>query len=65
MEPKGFKRRVLYLYLRDLQACSEDKIFTTVLMGDCMIRQIQGRKFGRNIGHRVVVKSFSGATTTI
>ena len=28
-----------------------------------MIRQIQGRRLGRKVGHRVVVKSFPGATT--
>ena len=40
-----------------------DKSFTTVLVGDSMIRQIQGRRLGREVGHRVVVKSFPGATT--
>lgn len=42
---------------------SADKSFTTVLVGDSMIKQIQGRRLGRKVGHRVVVKSFSGATT--
>lgn len=40
-----------------------DKSFTTVLVGDSMIKQIQGRRLGREVGHRVVVKSFPGATT--
>lgn len=40
-----------------------DKSFTTVLVGDSMIKQIQGRSLGRKVGHRVVVKSFPGATT--
>ena len=40
-----------------------DKSFTTVLVGDSMVKQIQGRRPGREVGHRVVVKSFPGATT--
>ena len=35
-----------------------DKTFTTVLVGDSIIKQIQGRQLGRKVGHRVVVKSF-------
>lgn len=35
---------------------------TTVVIGDSMIKQIHGWKLGRKVGHRVVVKSFSGAT---
>ena len=38
--------------------------FTTVLVGDSIIKQIQGWKLGKKVGHRVVVKSFSGATTS-
>jgi len=38
-----------------------DKSFTTVLVGDSMIKQIQGRRLGRNVGHRVVVKSLPNA----
>ena len=37
--------------------------FTTVLVGDSIIKQIQGWKLGKKVGHRVVVKSFAGATT--
>lgn len=37
---------------------------TTVILGDSMIRRIQGWRLGRKVGHRVVVKPFSGATTT-
>ena len=40
-----------------------DMSFTTVLVGDSMIKQIQGRRFGKKVGHRVVVKSFPGANT--
>lgn len=35
---------------------------TTVVIGDSMINQIHGWKLGKKVGHRVVVKSFSGAT---
>ena len=37
--------------------------FTTLLIGDSMIQNIQEKKLGKAAGHRVVVKSFSGATT--
>ena len=40
-----------------------DKTFTTVLVGDSIIKQIQGQQLGRKVGHRVVVKSFPGAST--
>ena len=36
---------------------------TTLLIGDSMIKNIQGTRLGKAVGHRVVVKSFSGATT--
>ena len=36
---------------------------TTLLIGDSMIKNIQGTHLGNAVGHRVVVKSFSGATT--
>jgi len=36
---------------------------TTLLIGDSMIKNIQGTHLGKAVGHRVVVKSFSGATT--
>ena len=36
---------------------------TTLLIGDSMVQNIQGRKQGKAVGHRVVVKSFSGANT--
>ena len=35
---------------------------TTVLIGDSMVKKIHGWKLGKKVGHRVVVKSFSGAT---
>lgn len=35
-----------------------------MLVGDSIIKQIQGWKLGKKVGHRVVVKSFSGATTS-
>ena len=34
---------------------------TTLLIGDSMIKNIQ--RLGKAVGHQVVVKSFSGATT--
>jgi len=36
---------------------------TTLLIGDSVIKNIQGTHLGKAVGHRVVVKSFSGATT--
>ena len=35
-----------------------------MLVGDSIIKQVQGWKLGKKVGHRVVVKAFSGATTT-
>ena len=43
---------------------SDNSNFTTVLVGDSIIKQIQGWKLGKKVGHRLVVKSFSGATTS-
>ena len=40
-----------------------EKVSTTLLIGDSMIKNIQGTKLGEAVGHRVVVKWFSGATT--
>ena len=37
---------------------------TTVVIGDSIIRNIQGWQLGKEVGHRVVVKSFAGATTS-
>ena len=37
---------------------------TTVIIGDSIIRNIQGWQLGKEVGHRVVVKSFAGATTS-
>ena len=36
--------------------------FTTLLIGDSMVKDIHGKKLAKAVGHRVVVKSFSGAT---
>ena len=36
---------------------------TTLLIGDSMVQNIQGRNLGKVVGHRGVVKSFSGANT--
>ena len=40
-----------------------EKVSTTLLIGDSMIKNIQSTKSGEAVGHRVVVKSLSGATT--
>ncbi|CAB3993369.1 Hypothetical predicted protein, partial [Paramuricea clavata] len=37
--------------------------FFHVLIGDSMIKNIQGPKLGKEVGNRVVVKSFPGATS--
>ena len=40
-----------------------EKVSTNLLIGDSMIKNIQGTKLGEAVDRRVVVKSFSGATT--
>ena len=37
---------------------------TMVIIGDSMIKRVQGWKIARKVGHRVVVKAFPGATTS-
>ena len=37
---------------------------TTVILGDSIIKNIQGYKLGKQVGERVVVKSFAGATSS-
>ena len=37
--------------------------FTTLLIGDSMVQNVQGIKIGKAVGHRVLVRSISGATT--
>ena len=37
--------------------------FTTLLIGDSMVQNVQGIKIGKAVCHRVVVRSISGATT--
>ena len=37
---------------------------TTVIIGDSIIKRVQGQKLGRRVKHRVVVKYFSGASTS-
>ena len=37
---------------------------TTVIIGDSMIKRVQGWKIARKVGHRVVVKAFPGATSS-
>ena len=47
----------------DSEDSVQEKVSTTLLIGDSMIKHIQGTKLGEAFGHRVVVKSFFGATT--
>ena len=47
----------------DNENSMSEKVQTTPLIGDSMIKDIQGTQLGKAVGHRVVVKSFSGATT--
>ena len=35
----------------------------TVVIGDSMVKHVQGRKIGRRVGHEAVVKAFPAATT--
>ena len=42
----------------------EGSSLTTVIIGDSIIRNIQGWQLGKEVGHQVVVKSFVGATTS-
>ena len=45
------------------KAKKDDKVQTTLSVGDFMIKNIQGSQLAKAVGHRVVVKSFSGATS--
>ena len=47
----------------DNENSMSEKVQTTPLIGDSMIKDIQGTQLGKAVGHRVVVKSFSGITT--
>ena len=38
------------------------KTKVTVILGDSIVKNIQGHKLGKAVGHRVVVKPFPGAT---
>ena len=37
----------------------------TVVVGDSIIKNLQGRKLAKTVGHRVVVKPFPGTTQTL
>ena len=39
------------------------KAKVTVILGDSIVKNIQGHKLGKVVGHRVVVRPFPGATT--
>ena len=49
--------------MRDSTPGDADKSFTTLLLGNSMIKQMQERRLRRKVGHHVVVKSFHGAAT--
>ena len=49
--------------MRDSTPGDADKSFTTLLLGNSMIKQMQERRLRRKVGHHVVVKSFPGAAT--
>ena len=34
-----------------------------MVIGDSMVKHVQGRNIGRRVGHEVVVKAFPAATT--
>ena len=34
-----------------------------MVIGDSMVKHVQGRNIGRRVGHKVVVKAFPAATT--
>ena len=40
-----------------------NEAYTTVIVGDSIVKNVYGQKMGNNTKSRVVVKSFSGATT--
>ena len=42
---------------------SNNQTFTTVIVGDSIVKNIQGFKIGRKTNSRVIVKPYSGATT--
>ena len=63
-ESRGFRLRKQKNNTKSSQPLpSEAENKTTLVIGDSMVKDIQGRKLGKAVGHRVVVKSFSGATT--
>ena len=47
----------------DYENSMSEKVQTTHLIGVSMIKNIKGTQLGKAVGHRAVVKSFSGATT--
>ena len=40
------------------------QLATIVIIGDSMLKNVDGWKLGKEVGRRVVVKSFAGATTS-
>ena len=56
------KERVLELQLTNLVEHSSTTT-TTLLIGDSMIKNVQGWHLGKAVGHKVFVKPFPGAST--
>ena len=50
--------------LREPTSVEPTSTNTTVIIGDSMIKRVQGWKIARKVGHRVVVKAFPRATTS-
>ena len=48
---------------KEFEPEKQPKERTTLLIGDSMISRIPGKDLGKAVGHRVIVKPFSGATT--
>ena len=48
---------------KEFEPQKQQKERTTLLIGDSMISRIPGKDLGKAVGHRVIVKPFSGATT--
>lgn len=49
---------------QSLQSPHKDKRKSCIILGDSIIQHIQGFKLSKELGQHVVVKSFSGATTS-
>ena len=72
-EQIGLGHNCLFYLIKSMSVKSEEessddsnkrtKAKVTVILGDSIVKNIQGHKLGKADGHRVVVKLFPGATT--